>query len=73
VTVTTAFLCYVRATRIAEISFIQPIKYLALPYAFLLGFLIWGDLPDASGLAGAALIVASGLFILHRKRALEQS
>jgi drug/metabolite transporter (DMT)-like permease len=72
VTVTTAFVCYVRATRIAEVSFIQPIKYLAIPYAFLLGWLIWGDVPDATALAGAVLIVASGLFILERRRRVER-
>jgi drug/metabolite transporter (DMT)-like permease len=67
-TVTTAFLCYVKATRIAPISFIQPFKYLALPYSFVLGFLVWGDLPDGPAIIGASLIVVSGLFILYRRR-----
>jgi drug/metabolite transporter (DMT)-like permease len=67
-TVTAAFFCYVAATRTAEVSSIQPFKYLALPYAFLLGFLIWGDRPDGTALAGAGLIVVSGLFILHRQQ-----
>lgn len=69
-TVTSAFLCYVRATRIAEVSFVQPIKYMAIPYAFLLGWLFWGDVPDALGIVGAAMVVGSGLFILERRRKL---
>ena len=67
-TVTSAFLCYVRATRIAEVSFIQPFRYAALPYAFALGWLIWGDLPDRWSLLGSGIILGSGLFVVHREQ-----
>jgi drug/metabolite transporter (DMT)-like permease len=68
--VTTALLCYVEATRMAEVSFLQPFRYTSLPYAFLLGFLIWGDRPTVSVLLGGLLIVISGLVIFSRERRL---
>jgi drug/metabolite transporter (DMT)-like permease len=33
-----------------------------------LGFLVFGDLPNRYTLTGAAIVVASGLYILHRER-----
>jgi drug/metabolite transporter (DMT)-like permease len=34
----------------------------------LIGYLIWGDLPDAWIISGGAVVVGSGLYILHRER-----
>jgi drug/metabolite transporter (DMT)-like permease len=34
------------------------------------GYLIWGEVPDAYLLLGAAIVVASGLYILHRETTL---
>ncbi|MDW8368994.1 MAG: EamA family transporter [Geminicoccaceae bacterium] len=70
VTVTLAFLAYVDATRTAEVSYLQPFKYGAIPLSYLWGFLVFDDLPDALALLGVALIVGSGLFLWHRERAL---
>ncbi len=33
-----------------------------------LGYLVFGDLPNRFTLAGAAIVVASGLYIVHRER-----
>jgi drug/metabolite transporter (DMT)-like permease len=33
-----------------------------------LGLLVFGDLPDAWTLAGSAIVIASGLYLLHRER-----
>ena len=38
-------------------------------YAIVLGYLIWGDVPNALAWAGIALLVGAGLFVLHRERA----
>ncbi len=73
VTVTLAFLAYVEATRTAEVSYLQPFKYGAIPLSYLWGFLAFGDLPDATALVGVALIVGSGLFIWWRERALARA
>jgi drug/metabolite transporter (DMT)-like permease len=32
------------------------------------GFLVFGDVPNRFTLTGAAIVVASGLYILHRER-----
>ena len=34
----------------------------------MLGFLVWGDVPNALAWAGIALLVASGLYVLHGER-----
>lgn len=73
VTVTTAFLAYVEATRTAEVSYLQPFKYGAIPLSYLWGYLVFGDAPDAVAALGVALIVGSGLFIWHRERSLARS
>jgi drug/metabolite transporter (DMT)-like permease len=39
------------------------------PIAVLIGWLVWGETPDAISYAGIALIVGSGLYTLHRQRA----
>ena len=55
------------AFRMAPIGLIAPFDYLALVFAASFGFLIWGDVPDIFLVAGAAIVVASGLYILHRE------
>ena len=46
---------------------VAPFKYLSLVYAAGIGYVVWGDVPDAWKISGAALVVASGLFILYRE------
>lgn len=58
------------AFRLAPVAVVAPFDYGALVFAVLFGYLIWGDFPDAYILAGAALVVASGLYILHRETVL---
>lgn len=52
----------------AEASTLAPLNYLEIVSATLLGFLVFGDFPDALTWTGIALIVASGLYIAHRER-----
>ncbi|QPC88743.1 EamA family transporter [Mesorhizobium sp. NBSH29] len=54
--------------REGEISFIAPFRYTSLLWAILLGFLIFGDVPDQAMICGAAIVVASGLYTLYRER-----
>jgi drug/metabolite transporter (DMT)-like permease len=51
----------------AQVSSIAPYSYSALVWSMLLGWLVWGDVPGIAMLAGSALIVAAGLYILHRE------
>ncbi len=51
----------------AEAALLAPFKYTNMIWAVLLGFVIWGDLPDAWTLAGAAFVIACGLYIIRRE------
>ena len=66
----TAQLCLIRAYSIAEPSIIGPIEYTGLIWAPIFGFTIWRDIPDSYVVAGALIIVASGLYIIHRESGL---
>ena len=56
--------CMGRAFELAPAPFVSPFTYLQLVGATLLGFLVFGDLPDAWVWAGSLTIVASGVYIL---------
>jgi len=52
----------------APASVIAPFEYTSLVWAFLLGFLIWGDIPRPEVFVGAALIFAAGVIIIAGER-----
>ncbi|MCB1739212.1 MAG: DMT family transporter [Gammaproteobacteria bacterium] len=58
----------VKAYEHAPASAISPFFYAELVGVTILGFLVFGDLPDAATWLGAAIIVCSGLYIAHRER-----
>ena len=59
----------IKSLEAAPASTVTPFGYTAILWATLYGFLFFGDWPDLWTLVGAALIVGSGLYILHRERA----
>ncbi len=56
------------AFRVGEASLIAPLEYTALVWGVLLDLTLWGVLPDGVTWIGAAIIVASGLYLLRRER-----
>jgi drug/metabolite transporter (DMT)-like permease len=58
----------VLAFRYADASVLAPFSYSQLVWVSLLGFLIFGEVPDVWTVSGAAFIVASGLYTAHRER-----
>jgi drug/metabolite transporter (DMT)-like permease len=56
------------SARHAPASLTAPLEYTALVWAFLLGFLVWGDIPRPGVFLGAALILTAGLLILFTQR-----
>jgi drug/metabolite transporter (DMT)-like permease len=54
--------------RNASVSTVAPFRYSLVIYAMVSGFLVWGEHPDLQTLAGTAVIIASGLYLLHRER-----
>jgi drug/metabolite transporter (DMT)-like permease len=51
--------------RLAEASLVAPVRYTGLIWAVVLGYAVWGQLPDAWVLAGAAVIIASGVYMIR--------
>ena len=57
----------VRAFATAEAGVLAPFGYTGLIWAGLWGWLLFGQLPDAWTVAGAAIIVAAGLYVWSRE------
>ena len=58
----------VEAMRVGEVGAVSPFRYTNLIWALVLGLLVFGDFPDMLTIIGAVIIVASGLYTLHRER-----
>ncbi len=56
------------AHRLAPASMLAPFFYGQLVWSGIAGFFVFGNVPDAWTLIGAAIIVASGLYTAHRER-----
>jgi drug/metabolite transporter (DMT)-like permease len=56
--------------RHAPVSVVAPFDYLSLPWSIFYGWLLFSTAPSLTTLAGASLIVASGLYTVHRERKL---
>jgi len=65
--VSVANMFIVRAFRGVEVSAVAPFRYAAVVWATLLGFLIWGQVPNALAVIGTLVIIASGLYTMHRE------
>ena len=58
----------VLAYRHADASVLAPLTYVQVIWATVLGYLVFGNIPDAYTFTGAAVIISSGLYIAHRER-----
>ncbi len=66
----TALLVLIGAYRRVPAALVAPFQYSQMLWAVVLGFLIWGDLPDPAKLLGALIVAASGLFVVYRETTL---
>jgi drug/metabolite transporter (DMT)-like permease len=55
---------WTRALSLAPPAALGPYYYFLLVWAMILGFLMWGDVPTLMLIAGSAIVVGSGLFLL---------
>lgn len=62
----------VMVMRTGDIGFVAPFRYMSLIWAILLGWFIFGTLPDLLTLIGAGIVIATGLFTLYRQQKLAQ-
>ena len=65
-----AHLLLIKALEASPASALQPFTYALLVSAALVGFLAFGEVPDAWTMGGGALVVASGLFAFYSERRL---
>jgi drug/metabolite transporter (DMT)-like permease len=61
-------MCMTYALRFAPAATLAPLHYLEIVIAVALGWAIFGDLPNRETMLGIAIIVASGLYVIHRER-----
>jgi drug/metabolite transporter (DMT)-like permease len=49
--------------KLSEVSLVSPLKYLALIFAIIFGYLIWDEIPTSKTIIGALLVVFSSFII----------
>ena len=62
------YICAIKVMRVGEIGVVAPFRYTSLLFAIILGWLLFGTLPDQWTLLGGAVVVASGIYMLWRER-----
>src|SRR5262245_36015149 len=60
----------IRAYKLATTTALAPYPYMQIVWMIVFGYAVFGQLPDRWTLSGAAIIVASGLYIVHREHRL---
>ena len=58
--------------KFSEVSLVTPLKYLAIVFGIVFGYLIWGEVPSSKTLIGAVLIMASSIIIFRREITLKK-
>lgn len=58
----------IKALGMTQPALLQPYSYTLFIWAVVVGYLMFGHVPDNWTLAGAAIIIASGLYVWHRER-----
>ena len=64
-----ALACVNHSLKLAPASVVVPYQYTLIVWAIVLGYAVFGDVPDLFTLIGAAIIVAAGLYIFWREQA----
>ncbi len=63
-----AHILFARAFALAPVSALAPYEYAPLLLGGVLGFMIWSEVPAWTTIGGAVVVIAAGLFNLHRER-----
>ena len=58
--------------RVGEISFVSPFRYTILIWAIILGYVVFGDIPDTWTLLGSAIVVLMGIYTFYRERKMQK-
>jgi drug/metabolite transporter (DMT)-like permease len=63
---------FIHAYRLAPASSVAPFLYVQILTMVAFGFAVFNDVPDVWTLVGAGVIIASGIYLLHRERSLRE-
>ena len=63
-----AYYLIVLGTRRGDLSLIVPFRYTAVLFATIVGFVVWGDTPNALAWGGIGLLIGSGIYLLRASR-----
>ncbi len=58
----------ISSMRHGEMTLVAPFRYSGLLFALMLGYLVWGEVPNTLAWSGIVLLIASGLYVLHSER-----
>jgi len=61
----TAHFLVIEALRLGRAAVVVPFRYTGIVWAILVGFLVWDEVPDAWMLAGAVIVVLSGIYMIR--------
>ena len=62
-----AHYCTIKAFSLADVTVLSPLRYFALVWAAIIGYLVWADVPGKAMLFGAVLVVGSAIYIIVRE------
>ncbi len=62
------YICAIMVMRVGEIGVVAPFRYTSLLFAIILGWLLFGTLPDGWTMVGGVIVVVSGIYMLWRER-----
>lgn len=66
-----AFILLTAAFRSYPVSVLAPMEYSAMIWAVLFGYVFWGEIPSDTVWIGSAVLIGTGLYLIHRERQIE--
>ncbi len=66
------YLLLITSIRMADVSVVTPFRYSRIIFLLALGVLLFGEKPSVTMLTGAALIIASGVYLILRQRQVQR-
>ena len=54
--------------RHGDIAVVAPFRYVVILWAIVVGYVVWREVPDLAMILGTALVIASGIYTIHRER-----
>lgn len=64
----TGYYAIIAAMRDSELSVVAPFRYVGLMWALVIGFVVWGDVPNSLAWVGIALLIGAGYYMIWQQR-----